>query len=79
MSGAGVHAKMAGADPTGDPDEMPTFATEDEAREFWATYDSALYFARMEDVSATPPADLGIGPGRAGSTARRRPVSFLPH
>ena len=28
----------------------------------------------MEDVTASPPIDLGVGGGRTGSTARRRPA-----
>lgn len=53
--------------------QPPAFNSEDEAREFWATHDSAPYFERMEDVTATPPIDLRPAPGRAGSRARKRP------
>ncbi len=54
-------------------EQPPAFTSEDEAREFWATHDSAPYFERTEDVTATPPVDLRPGPGRAGSRARKRP------
>ena len=54
-------------------DPIPDSETEEEAREFWATHDSAPYFDQMEDVTASPPIDLGVGGGRAGSTVRRRP------
>lgn len=54
---------------------IPDFATEEEARAFWATHDSAPYFARMEELSAAPPAELRRGPGRDRSTARRRPAA----
>lgn len=52
---------------------LPSFTTEGEAREFWANHDSAEYWDQTEDVTETPPAQLGIGPGRAGSRARKRP------
>ena len=52
---------------------IPVFETEEEAREFWATHDSAPYFDQMEDMIASPPIDLDVGGGRAGSTTRRRP------
>jgi len=55
------------------PRSIPVFATEEEAREFWATHDSADYWDQMENVTATPPSQLGIGPGRAGSRTRKRP------
>ncbi len=58
-----------------DSQQIPEFATEEEAREFWATHDSAPYFALMEDVSGTPPAELQRGPGRERSTARKRPAA----
>jgi hypothetical protein len=52
---------------------IPTFASEEEAREFWDQHDSAPVFERGDDVSASPPDDLRLGPGREGSRARRRP------
>ena len=52
---------------------IPEFRTEEEAREFWDTHESTDYWDQMEDVTATPPAQLGIGPGREGSRARKRP------
>ena len=59
---------------------IPSFATEEEAREYWATHDSALFFDQMEDVTNSPPPDLRTGPGRrpgnlpsAEGWARRRP------
>src|SRR5215216_4899108 len=55
------------------PDRIPEFAFEDEAREFWETHDSSPYWDQMEDVTDSPPASLAVGPGRQGSTARRRP------
>lgn len=55
------------------PQSLPVFTTEEEAQEFWATHDSTNYWDQMEDVTATPPPQLGIGPGRAGSRARKRP------
>ena len=55
--------------------KIPTFATEEEAREFWDTHSSADYWDEMEDVTNNPPADLLQGPGREGSTARKRPAS----
>ena len=54
-------------------EQPPTFTTEEEAREFWATHSSAPYFAAMEDVTTTPPAELRPGPGRQGARARKRP------
>jgi hypothetical protein len=53
---------------------IPQFTTEEEAREFWETHDSTDYWDQMEDVTATPPAQLATGPGRAGSRARKRPA-----
>ena len=73
MSDIVERPKTARPDRTDAPDEVPIFGSEAEAREFWATHDSAPYCGRMEDASATPPAELAVGPGRAGSTARRRP------
>lgn len=57
------------------PRTIPTFATEEEAREFWATHDSTEYWDQMEDVTATPPPQLEVGPGREGSRARKRPTA----
>lgn len=56
------------------PQSIPTFATEEGARAFWETHDSTEFWDQMEDVTATPPAQLGIGPGRAASKARKRPA-----
>ena len=53
---------------------IPAFRTEEEAREFWDTHESTEYWHQMEDVTATPPAQLATGPGRAGSRARKRPA-----
>ena len=55
------------------PPSLPTFATEQEVRDFWDTQDTAPYWDQMEDVTDSPPPDLAIGPGRAGSRAPRRP------
>ncbi len=55
------------------PERIPTFASEEEAREFFDTHDIAPYWDQMEDVTESPPATLGIGPGREGSRARKRP------
>ncbi len=62
-----------GQRPEGYPERVPEFATEEEAREFWDTHDSTYYLEGMEDVTHNPPPDLKRGPGREGSTARRRP------
>ena len=40
-------------------------------------HESTDYWDQMEDVTATPPAQLGIGPGREGSRARKRPPEGL--
>ena len=55
------------------PERIPKFASEEEARDFWDTHDSAPYWDQMEDVTNSPPPELRRGPGRAGSRARRRP------
>jgi len=59
--------------PAGYPERVPEFATEEEAREFWDTHDSTYYLEGTEDVTHNPPPELKRGPGREGSTARRRP------
>ncbi len=59
--------------PEGYPERVPEFATEEEAREFWDTHDSTYYLEGTEDVTHNPPPELKRGPGREGSTARRRP------
>ena len=74
MSNNPERPKMARPDPPDALDEIPTFGSEDEAREFWATHDSAPFFEQLDDVSDAPPVESRIGPGRAGSTARRRPA-----
>ncbi len=56
------------------PEQIPEFSTEEAAREFWATHDSARYFEQMEDVTAAAPANLRRGPGPARSRARKRPA-----
>lgn len=61
------------SEPARRTEPLPEFTTEEEAREFWASHDSAPYFKAMEDVTATPPAELRRGPGRGGSRARKRP------
>ena len=60
----------------GDSDRpiLPTFHSEEEAREFWATHDSTEYWDQMEDVTTVLPNQLGRGLGREGSVARRRPL-----
>ncbi|MCA1724044.1 MAG: BrnA antitoxin family protein, partial [Thermomicrobia bacterium] len=55
------------------PRSIPDFASDEEAQEFWATHDSTDCWDQMENVTATPPSQLGIGPGRAESRARKRP------
>jgi len=55
------------------PVTLPQFDTEEEARDFWERHDSAPYWDQMEDVTNSPPADMAVGPGRAGSRARKRP------
>lgn len=55
------------------PRSIPEFASEEEAQEFWATHDSTDYWDQMEDVTATPSPQVGTGPDRAGSRARKRP------
>ncbi len=55
------------------PPHVPTFATEEEARDFWDTHSSAPYFFEGEDVTNNPPPELKRGPGREGSRARKRP------
>lgn len=57
----------------GVPLTLPEFATEEETREFWDTHDSAPYWHLMQGVTHPPPPDLAVGPGRAGSRARKRP------
>ncbi len=57
------------------PRSIPDFASEEDARAFWATRDSADYSDQMKDVTGTPPSQLGIGPGRVGSRARKRPAT----
>ncbi len=57
------------------PRSIPDFASEEEARAFWATRDSADYWDQMKDVTETPPSQLGIGPDRVGSRARKRPAT----
>lgn len=64
-------SKAVGEENNGE--QPPTFTTEEEAREFWATHSSAPYFAAMEDVTNTPSAELRPGPGRQGTHARKRP------
>ncbi len=59
--------------PEGYPERVPAFATEQEEREFWDTHDSTYYLDDTEDVTHNPPPELGRGPGRAGSRARKRP------
>ena len=61
--------------PEGYPPQIPEFATEEEAREFWDTHSSAPYFYQGEDVTHSPPPELREGPGRAGSRAPKRPGS----
>ncbi len=46
------------------PPHVPTFATEEEARDFWDTHSSAPYFFEGEDVTNNPPPELKRGPGR---------------
>ncbi len=65
--------KMTDTSTEDHPHSIPVFTTEEEAQEFWATHDSTDYWDQMENVTATPPRQLGIGPGRAGSRARKRP------
>jgi len=59
--------------PEGYPEQVPDFATEEEEREFWDTHDSTYYLEGTEDVTHNPPPEMGRGPGREGSTARKRP------
>lgn len=56
------------------PQPPPIFMPEEEMHEFWKTHDSTAFWDQMEDVTATPPTQLGIGPGRVGSRARKRPA-----
>ena len=57
------------------PDRLPDFATEEDARAFWDTHDSSAYWDQMEDVTDAPPPSLTVGPGREGSSARKRPAN----
>lgn len=66
-------ARETAMNATDEPRRFPTFTTEEEAREFWATHDSTDYWDQTEDVTATPPAQLRTGPGPEGSRARKRP------
>jgi hypothetical protein len=65
--------EQATARPEGYPERVPDFATEEEEREFWDTHDTTYYLEGAEDVTHNPPPELGRGPGRAGSRARKRP------
>ncbi len=59
--------------PEGYPKQAPEFAAEQEERDFWDTHDSTYYIDDTEDVTHNPPPELGRGPGREGSRARKRP------
>ncbi len=74
MSDTAKGEAMAQTSPEDYPEQIPELATEEDAREFWATHDSARYFEQMEDVTAAVPANLRRGPGPAGSRARKRPA-----
>lgn len=58
-----------------DPDAIPTFETEEEARAFWERHDSAPFFPLMEDLTATPPSEPRQAAGRGSSRARQRPAT----
>ncbi|HEX5504245.1 MAG TPA: hypothetical protein VFW96_16590 [Thermomicrobiales bacterium] len=55
------------------PEDLPEFATEDDEAEYWSQHDSSALMPCGEDVSDAPPAELRVGPGRAGTRARARP------
>lgn len=82
MSNAVSQDKMAAPLPEGYPARIPSFSSEEEARQFWDTHDSSYYWDQMEDMTHSPPHGLKRGPGRAGSRARKRPdgagISTVP-
>lgn len=55
------------------PAEIPEFATEAQAREFWETHDSTYYWNQLEDVTDSPPAELEEGPSPEEAAARPLP------
>jgi CopG antitoxin of type II toxin-antitoxin system len=66
-------AKHAETPPGNLPTEFPTFATEEEEREFWDTHSSAPYWHLMEDVTDNPPPELRQRPEGVPSRAHKRP------
>jgi len=73
MSGIARRDPVGTELPEGYPERVPEFATEAEEQDFWDTHSSAPYFFEGEDVTRNPPPEMGRGPGREGSTARKRP------
>ncbi len=61
--------------PRANETSVPSFRSEEEAREFWDRTDSAPYFGTLQDVTDSPPSTLRRGTGRARSRAVRRPRS----
>ena len=50
-----IPPKVLPVTPVNYPPEIPTFASEEEERDFWDTHDSEFYFADGVDASLEPP------------------------